>query len=545
MEKQFRVGTIIISLLVFFMFTGKTQSLPDSVIMMIGGKEVPLAEFEYIASKNSGVNLSDKKSLDVYAEMFKNFKLKVLEAENLGLDKTESFAKELSEYRHQLIGDYLSDRNGEELAARQIYDRGNEYLVVSHILLPFEKEECVTKDTVLLYKKAMEIYQRICGGENFDTLGISLFQSTQNRGNISRSSDDDMNNEIPVRYEYLARFLPMQKSRIFEDIAYSTPVEKISLPVRTAEGFSLIKVHARRANFGSIQMAYINIPGIIDSIMRSKEEVERLIHEVYEKASEGVDFSTLVKSYSVDTVDNGVLPWYVPGELLPSIENLVCTLVHPGDITHPFMVGQNAYIFRLIEKKGRPSFDEVKAALIRDMGKTELNFILYKAFDDYLKKEYNYVFYPDAYAELDNLCDDYFPRSNEFIEKAKNMDKTLIRLNGEDFPQKEFAYYIQRNPFSAKTYSKDFMKEIFSLFVRDIATMFERRDLEAKHPEIVHLTQEYRDGILLFELSNEKIWTKPMEEQAALESKWVEELTQKYSVTINEKLLKKLTEKHK
>ncbi|MDR1937413.1 MAG: peptidylprolyl isomerase [Tannerellaceae bacterium] len=486
------------------------------------------------------MNFSDKKSLDKYVEMFKNFKLKVLEAEAFDLDKTSSFARELEEYRLQLIAGYMSDRNGEEAAARAVYDRSSEYLILSHILVPFEEEEYVTKDTVPVYGKAMELYARIRAGENFDTLGVSLVRAAQERQNKG-----DTGNDIPVRYEYIPRFLPMQKLKVFEDVAYSTPVGEVSLPVRTAHGFSLIKVHARQPNFGSIQTAYINIPCTVDSLTRTKEQVNKLINEAYAKASAGVDFTALVKSYSVDTVDNGVLPKYVPGELLASIERAVCALANPGDITPPLVVGQNAYIFKLIERKERPSFDDVKADIISDMGKTELNFDLYKAFDDYLKEAYSYVFYPDAYAELDKLCDDHFPKSHDFLEKAKDMDKTLIRLNGEDFPQKEFAYYIQRNPFSAKTYSTDFMRELFALFVRDIATAFERQNLEMKHPEIRHLTQEYRDGILLFELSNEKIWSKPVEEQAALEDKWVKELNEKYPVTVNTKLLKKLTAKQR
>jgi peptidyl-prolyl cis-trans isomerase SurA len=229
--------------------------------------------------------------------------------------------------------------------------------------------------------------------------------------------------------------------------------------------------------------------------------------------------------------------------LLPSIENAVCALSNPGDITSPILTEQGAYIFKLIEKKDRLPFDEVKDGIISDMGKTELNFDLYKAFDDYLKKECNYIFYPDAYAELERLCDEHFPADDNFWEKAKGLDKVLICMNDEDFPQKEFVHYIQRKPFSAKTYSKDFMREIFNLFVRDIAMMYERNSLEVKHPEIPHLIQEYRDGILLFELSNKKIWTKPVEEQAVLEEKWVKELNEKYSVTINSKLLKKLIRK--
>jgi peptidyl-prolyl cis-trans isomerase SurA len=525
---------------------GEAQTMPDSVIMTVGDKKVTLAEFMYIACKNNEIDFSDKESVDKYIEMFKNFKLKVLEAEKLGLATTSSFEQELEMYKAQLIAGYMSDKRGEEAAAKVIHDRESEYLELSQIMLPFAKEQCVTEDTVRIYERAMEICNRIINeGENFDTLGIRLSEISQSKQKPLTLEYEANENDIPIRYEYIPLFLPMQKLKSFEDVAYSTLVGKVSMPVRTSEGFSLIKVHDRRPNFGYIQVAYINIPYTVDSITRSKETVQKLINEVYEKAFSGEDFATLVKSYSVDTIGDGVLPRYSPGQLLPLIENAVYKLSNPGDITPPLLSEQGAYIFKLIEKKERPSFDEDKDGLIADMSKTELNFELYKAFDDYLKKSYNYTFYPEAYSELEELCDIYFPTSDDFLSKVENMDKTLIIINGKNFPQKEFVYYMRRKPFSAKSYSKDFMKEIFGLFVRDITTACERENLEVKHPEIPHLTQEYRDGILLFELSNEKIWNQPIEKQAALEAAWLKELNGKYSITVNSKLLKKLTKKQR
>ena len=160
-----------------------------------------------------------------------------------------------------------------------------------------------------------------------------------------------------------------------------------------------------------------------------------------------------------------------------------------------------------------------------------------------MKKEYGYVFYPDAYAELQALCDDYFPTDKIFYEKARELNKTLVHLNGFDFPQSEFAYYIQRCPFSTKTYAGDFMREVYGLFIRDVVTTAERKNLLTKHPEIPHLMQEYRDGILLFEISNRVIWNKPAAEQKALEEKWIADLNKKFPVTVNWKLLKKLRDK--
>jgi peptidyl-prolyl cis-trans isomerase SurA len=335
----------------------------------------------------------------------------------------------------------------------------------------------------------------------------------------------------------------LQKLKAFEDAVYSASVGQPTLPVRSAEGFHLIKVHFRRPNFGKIQAAYINIPCTTGSVTRSKEAVARLAAEAYNKAIGGEDFSDLVETYSADTLHKGVLPPFFPGDFVTPIEDAVCALEKPGDITPPVITETGAYLFKLIEKKGRDSFNDAKAAIIDNMRKTEWNFVLYKAFDDYLKKEYNYVFHPEAYAELEKLCDNYFPDSNDFPAHAKDMNKTLIELNGEDFPQKEFVYYIRKNPFSAKTYSKDLLKEVFALFVRDIATMFERRNLETKHPDMPHLIQEYRDGILLFELSNIMVWSHPLEEQDGLERQWLKELNDKYPVTINWPALKKLTRK--
>ena len=174
------------------------------------------------------------------------------------------------------------------------------------------------------------------------------------------------------------------------------------------------------------------------------------------------------------------------------------------------------------------------------MAQGERNFEYYQAFDERLKKEYGYKFYPEAYTELVALCNDNFPTDKEFYEKAKDMNKTLFHLADTDFPQSEFAYYIQRCPFSTKTYAGDFMQEVYDLFIRDIVTTAERKNLETKHPEFTHLMQEYRDGILLFNISNEKIWSKPAAEQTTLEEEWVKQLNKEYPVTINWKLLKKL-----
>lgn len=378
-----------------------------------------------------------------------------------------------------------------------------------------------------VYQKAMQVYDRLSKGENIDTLGIRLFEEDKEH----------------IAYEYVRCLLPMQTVKTFEDAAYSLPVGVVSKPVRTKMGFHLIQVHSRKLNPGQVKVAHILVAFPKDSTDQGNAETLSRAEEVYKKAQAGIDFTELAKEYSADegsVQDGGVLPFFGPGEMVLPFEQAAFALTTPGEISRLVKTRFGFHIIKLIEKKDRPSFEEQKKGLMKQMAQGERNFELYGSFDERMKKEYGYVFYPEAYKELQTLCNDYFPSDRVFYDKAKDMEKTLMHLDSVDFPQSEFVYYIQRCPFSTKTYAGDFMEEVFNLFIRDIVTTSERKNLEIKHPEFNHLMQEYRDGILLFEISNREVWSKPAAEQKVLEEKWIKKLNANYPVTVDWKLLKKI-----
>ena len=510
---------------------GQKKIPADSLVMTVAGKPVLLDEFLFIAQKNSEVDLSDRKSVENYVELFKNFKLKVAEAEAKGLDKTKAFKDELDGYRAQLTASYLSDKAGEEAAVRAEYDRYGEVLELSHILFRLPKQT-LSKDTVAVYEQAMQAYERIAQGADFDAVGAEL--SAADKAHIG--------------YEYVRSFLPMQSVKAFENAAYAQPVGTVSKPVRTTMGFHLIKIHSRKPNPGKIRVAHILVPFAKDTAAQDTAAVLARAEELYQQAVAGEDFAELAKSFSADSGSakrGGVLPVLGLGEMIEPFEKAAFALQQPGDISRPVKTRFGYHIIKLLEKKGLPPFEELQKGWSRRMAQGERNFEYYQAFDERMKREYGYRFYPEAYAELQALCNDYFPSDRAFYEKAKEMDKTLFHLNGTDFPQNEFAYYIQRCPFSTKSYAGDFMQEVYDLFIRDIVTTAERKNLTMKHPEFNHLMQEYRDGMLLFEISNREVWDKPAAEQAKAEADWLARLEKEYPVTINWKVVKKITKQAK
>ena len=81
----------------------------DKVLMTIDGEPVMASEFMYIYEKNNQETALEQKSMDEYLDLFINFKLKVHEAKQQGIDTTEAFKKELAGYRAQATPRYMED----------------------------------------------------------------------------------------------------------------------------------------------------------------------------------------------------------------------------------------------------------------------------------------------------------------------------------------------------------------------------------------------------------------------------------------------------
>jgi peptidyl-prolyl cis-trans isomerase SurA len=516
---------LLIACLACACLTVNAQKKSDPVVMTIAGKQIPLSEFVFIAEKNGEVNLSDSKSVRNYVELFKNFKLKVAEAEALGLDKTKAFNDELDEYRAQLVTSYLSDKEGEDAAVRNIYNRYGEALELRQVVfrLPLHS---IAKDTVAAYQNAMQFYDRIKNGEDFETVGQALMEKDKDN----------------VFYNYLRCLLPMQTTLAFENAVYAMKPGTVSLPVRTSIGMHVIQLISRKPNPGLVRVSQILIAFPKDSVADSDVKTLAKAEEVYQKAKSGADFEELVKQYSDDSnaKNGGALPPFALGEMIEPFEKAAFSLENPGDISEPVKTKYGYHIIKLLAKPTLPTFDAVKKLWAPKMAQDERNFDYYHSFVEKMKKEYGYVFYPEAYAELQTLCNNYFPTDSAFGNEAKNMHKVLFRLNGEDVEQNAFAAYMQKYPFSTKTYSADFMNDVYQLFIREMVTAAERKNLTVKHPEFNHLMQEYRDGILLFDISNKEVWSKPVAERDRLETEWIKRLNSKYPVSINWQLLKKL-----
>ena len=127
---------ILISLQFLPVFTLLAQK-NDDILMTIGNQKITSGEFEHIYHKNNNENIAEKQSINEYLDLFINFKLKVIEAENLGMDTTAQFKNELSNFVNQLEKSYLTDSAVFNRALHDEYDRMRKEVHACHIMLRF------------------------------------------------------------------------------------------------------------------------------------------------------------------------------------------------------------------------------------------------------------------------------------------------------------------------------------------------------------------------------------------------------------------------
>ena len=308
--------------------------------MTVAGKNITKTEFEAIYHKNNTKNAaSDTKSLEDYMQLFINFKLKVKEAEELGLDTVSAFKNELEGYRKQLAAPYLTDNEVNDKLLKEAYERMKKDVRASHILIKCDAG-ALPKDTLAAYNKAISARNRVVKGEDFAKVAKEL-------------SDDPSAKDNGGDLGY---FTSMQMVYPFEDVAFKTAKGAISEPIRTQFGYHIIKVLDRRPSQGQITVAHIMVrsnPGMPeeDSIAARKK-----IFDIYDRLKKNENFSSLALEFSDHTdskTKGGVLPAFGTGTMVPSFENAAFALKDTNSFSMPFQTPFGWHIVKLKNRKMR------------------------------------------------------------------------------------------------------------------------------------------------------------------------------------------------
>ena len=521
---------LIVSILILSVITGFSQ---DEVLLTIDSREISKDEFVRIYQKNNSPNISsDIKTVDEYLELFINFKLKVIEAENKGLDTMTSYTTELDKYTMQLAKPYFMDNDMENKLIEQALVRSKQEVRASYIFIQIPRDAS-PKDTLDAYNKAKEAKNRVKQGESFKKVAIEVSESNS----VKRDGGDTWYISI------LTSPYPI------ENFIFSSEIGDISDPIRVPSGYFVLKVTDKRDAQGEILASHIMVALPQGSSEEDSLKAVEKVNEIQQKIDAGEDFAELAKLYSDDkgsAVKGGELGWFGTGKMVREFEKTAFSLEKNGDVSKPVKTIFGWHFIKRIDRR-KPVFDEdYKKEITAKLKKDKRYDIVYSSVITNTKKENNF--------KETRKFDEFYTKVDSSIFKGAwnpeafdNSTTVLFSFAEKKYTEKDFASFLATT--QKRQYPKNinsFIDEKYNEFVEIELKNYKMQQLPNENEDYKYIVQEYHDGLLLFDITEKMVWNKAVQDTTGLSNFHEKNKTkyyQKLNLTIysykDEKTLKK------
>ncbi|MFN0048860.1 MAG: peptidylprolyl isomerase [Cytophagales bacterium] len=502
--------SLTLSVIATLGFAGdKTKSNANELpIITIANKPISVSEFKYVYNKNNA-NSPDaysEKSIREYLELYVKFRLKVKEAEALGMDTTKSFNNELNGYKKQLAQPYLTEKSVTENLIKEAYDRLKDEVKASHILIRVAAD-ADPKDTLTAFNKLMDINKKLMAGQDFETLAKEYSEDPSAKTNGGN----------------LGYFTSLQMVYPFEDAAYKTPLGQVSKPLRTKFGYHLLKVYDKRKAQGEVKVAHIMIRYAGGTSPEDSVSAVSRINEIAKKLKEGQSWEVLCNEFSEDNnskVKGGELPVFSTGNMIPSFEDAAFKLNAIGEVSAVSQTPYGFHLIKLIEKKPIAKYEEMLPTLKTKVSKDSRSDLSKIYLINRLKKENKFTENTKALTYAYSKADTNLTKAKfQYDKSLKTNNQTLFTIKGTKYKVIDFFEYLKAKQKNKGTATPSFyMSQLYKEYVNESLLAYEEANLNTKYEDYKMLVKEYRDGILLFSLMDTKVWTKAIEDTAGLRS---------------------------
>jgi peptidyl-prolyl cis-trans isomerase SurA len=512
----------------------------EEVLFMLNNEPIFTKEFLKAFEKNAELMTDSKNKTADYLELFVNYKLKVKEAKELKLDTLPKYISELEDYKNILILPYLKDVEVTDKLVEEAYQRLQKEVNASHILINV-KPYSTPKDTLNAYNKLLEARSLVLKGENFAEVAKKYSEDPsveQNGGN-------------------LGFFTGLQMVYPFENVAFTTSKNEISMPFRTKFGFHILQVYEIGKARGEVEVAHI-------MIKKEDLKAEKKIDSLFKILKvENSNFSELAKNISDDrasAVNGGKLKRFGFGEMNEDFAKVAFEMKESGEISNPFKTKYGWHIVKLLNKYPVESFDNMKAKLTREIQRDERSNLIGKSVIKKLMNTYK--------IEVNKKALDQF-EIEDYRNELNNFKKFLFKIESKTIFQKDFIAFLKATRYVT-------INTAFNSFIEQEVLNYYKANIEFVNEDFADTYKEFKEGLLLFDLLEKKIWEKSKDSvglsnyfsemktkkyidkdfesikgtvisdyQNNLEKLWIEDLHKKYNVRFNKKEKKKILKLNK
>ncbi len=487
---------LIILGVISFMLSSCTKKHSDIVVAKYANQEVKMDEFEKVYAKNAGgVEAAKNDSLNQYKnflDLYVNFKMKLRDAKVRGYENLPELQNELQEYKDKVAETYLVEKKVVDPALKDLYEKRKYELRISHIMIrpdsiSDEKAKALAENIIL----------RINNGESFEALANQFsadFYSKPYGGDIY--------------YITAGTIIPE-----FEDAAYKTEVGKIyPEPLQTKYGYHVLKVTEKRERKPQIKASHIlidfkNENGEIDSA-----SAKQFTQTILDSIKTGSDFAEMAKKHSEDPgsgKNGGDLGFFERRMMVKEFDEAAFNLKQ-DEVSDIVKTNFGYHIIKLTDVKQIPSFEEEKENLriIHKRSRYDQDYSNYLA---NLKERFNFKMNEDPLKKIAESSDTLKFGINLEKSGIKNEVENLTLINIENTEVKVdsfFNFVDNNNEFINKPVNLASLQNAANKFSEKILLEKAASKLEDEDEQFKSLMDDYRNGIYVFKLQDEEIWSK-------------------------------------
>lgn len=487
-----------VKLIVLFVLFSST--LTAQTLFTCDGRGVSKEDFLKAYNKNNTGEKTTEKSYREYLELYIRFKLKVRAAYDMRLDTLPSQRAELQNFRNQVADTYLKDEASLDKLVNEVFTRGQKDIHLAHIFIATP----APADSTSAYGKALTAYNALKKGKKFAEAAIQW-------------SDDPSVKKNGGDIGYITVFsLPYE----LETLAYSTPVGQVSKPYHSKGGYHIFKNLGERKSLGKIRAAQILISTPPDASAAVREECRQRADSLYTALQKGADFAQLARSYSGDNLSyqsGGEMPEFSVGRYDSAFEAAAFALDRNGAISRPVAT---AFGYHIIRRLGRTPFpQELNDATVAELKQQINNDARAEVSKQALLKR---IYQQTGMSRSDFSQSDLWgftdsAMTNPGLNFYRSLSNSTVLFS---FPEQQYAVqnwldYVRTIKSSGRARNIS-DKALFEQYVGRMALDYYRNHLEEYNKDFAFQLAEFKEGNLLFEVMQRKVWDKASTDSVGL-----------------------------
>jgi peptidyl-prolyl cis-trans isomerase SurA len=494
---------LILTPVLTLLFASGVFGVTAQSLFTIDGAGVSKDEFLKAYNKNNNGVSPTERTYREYLDLYIRYKLKVRAAYAAELDTLPAQRTELQNFRSQVADTYLKDEASLDKLVREAYDRGQKDIRLAHIFIALPKS-ATPADTLKGYEKAMAAYNMLKKTKRFAETALAFSEDPavkSNRGEVGYIT------VLTLPYE-------------LESLAYSLTPGQYSKPYRSKGGYHIFKNEGERKSLGRIKIAQILLSFPPSPTAATKDLVRRKADSIAGLLQNGADFATVARKYSSDNLsyqNGGEMPEFGVGRYDSVFEAVAFGLDKDGGISAPFASDYGYHIIKRIARKPFPrQFDAATAASLKalvlndpriDISRQALLARIYK------ETGFQRADIPDG--ELWSFTDSALRNAGYSSYHNLSYTTPVFGFTQRTYTVKEWLDYAKASR-AQRAGAGLADKDLFERYIERTAMDYYRNHLEQYNKDFAFQLTEFKEGNLLFEIMQRKIWDKASTDSAGL-----------------------------